>query len=37
MKDFKKDNKIADIEGSWLDNLKINEKEYWNINDGNLP
>ncbi len=29
--------KIADINGSWLENLKIGGKEYWNINNGILP
>ncbi len=29
--------KIADINGSWLVNLKIGGKEYWNINSDILP
>jgi len=28
---------IAKIEGSWIKNLIIGGKEYWNLKDGNLP
>ena len=28
---------IAKIEGSWIKNLIIGGKEYWNLEDGTLP
>ena len=32
-----KGKEIGKIKGSWIKNLEIDGKEYWNINDGNLP
>jgi len=37
MKDMKKKNIIAEINGSWLDYLNIGKKEYWNINNDIKP